>query len=85
MAKMSDFLVKYMPVAEMKNIALLYGGTSSERDISLLSGKNVGEALASRGYNVTYIDPKQNEDMDKLRNEKFDIAYIALFMAFLLA
>ena len=78
MAKMSDFLVKYMSVAEMKNIALLYGGTSSERDISLLSGKNVGEALASRGYNVTYIDPKQNEDMDKLRNEKFDIAYIAL-------
>ena len=78
MAKMRDFLVKYMPVAEMKNIALLYGGTSSERDISLLSGKNVGEALTSRGYNVTYIDPKQNEDMDKLRNEKFDIAYIAL-------
>lgn len=78
MAKMVSFLVKYMPVTDKKNIALLYGGTSSEREISILSGKNVGEALENRGFNVVYIDPKQNEDMEKLRSEKFDAAYIAL-------
>lgn len=61
-----------------KNIALLYGGISSERDISLLSGKSVGEALARNGHHVTYIDPKIATDMEKLRNQKFDIAYIAL-------
>lgn len=64
--------------SKRKNIALLYGGSSSEREISILSGKNVGEALSSRGYNVTYIDPINPEDMEKLRSGNFDIAYIAL-------
>ena len=78
MAKINSFLVKYIPVADKKNIALLYGGTSSERDISILSGKNVGEALEGLGYNISYIDPKSTEDMEKLQTEKFDLAYIAL-------
>lgn len=61
-----------------KNIALLYGGSSSEREISILSGKNVGEALESLGYNVVYIDPSKPEDMEKLNSQSFDLAYIAL-------
>ena len=61
-----------------KNIALLYGGSSSEREISILSGKNVGEALESRGYKVVYIDPSKPEDMEKLKSQSFDVAYIAL-------
>lgn len=60
------------------NIALLYGGTSSERDISIQSGKNVGESLKKSGHNVTYIDPKNETDLDKLGSEKFDVAFIAL-------
>ena len=40
----------------MKKIAVFMGGTSSEREISLASGKNVAEALASLGkYEVVPI------------------------------
>ena len=41
----------------MKKIAVLMGGTSSEREVSLASGRNVAEALASLGtYEVVSID-----------------------------
>lgn len=75
---MHCFLVEYHAMNNAKNIALLYGGTSSEREISLLSGKNVGEALASRGHKVVYIDTKNASDMEILKKGPFDIAYIAL-------
>jgi D-alanine-D-alanine ligase len=38
-------------------IVVLYGGTSAERDISLVSGRAVGLALAGRGHDVLLIDP----------------------------
>jgi len=38
-------------------IALLCGGISPERDISLASGNNVARALRSKGYDVCVIDP----------------------------
>jgi D-alanine-D-alanine ligase len=41
----------------MEKIAVLMGGTSNEREISLQSGKNVADALASLGkYDVTAVD-----------------------------
>lgn len=40
------------------NIALLSGGVSSEREISLSSGDQVLEALDKKKYNVTRYDPK---------------------------
>lgn len=39
-----------------RNIALLMGGWSAERDVSLSSGKECAAALAARGYNVRTID-----------------------------
>lgn len=63
---------------DKKKIALLYGGKSSERDISLMSGQNVGESLAKSGHSITYIDTKNEEDLKKLLNESFDLAFIAL-------
>ncbi|MGM8213994.1 D-alanine--D-alanine ligase family protein [Bacillaceae bacterium W0354] len=38
------------------NIAVLYGGTSKERDVSLSSGKGIINALKNLGHNVTPID-----------------------------
>lgn len=38
-------------------IVVLYGGTSAERDISLVSGRAVGLALAGRGHDVLLVDP----------------------------
>ena len=41
----------------MSNVLVIYGGNSAERDISLISGTNVGEALIRAGHTVTYFDP----------------------------
>lgn len=40
-------------------IAVLLGGTSAEREVSLNSGKAVLDALVSQGYNAYPIDPKE--------------------------
>src|SRR6266849_6722505 len=39
-----------------KHVAVLMGGWSAEREISLLSGKACAEALSRLGYRVTRID-----------------------------
>lgn len=61
----------------MKRIAVLMGGTSSEREISLLSGKNVADALSSLGkYEVISVDITDNT-LDAMPKD-IDAAYIAL-------
>jgi D-alanine-D-alanine ligase len=59
-------------------IGVLYGGMSSEREVSLRSGKNCYEALQRLGYkNVELIDVDKN--IAKILVEKnIEIAYIAL-------
>ena len=39
-----------------KRVALLMGGWSNERPVSLASGKECGQALRNAGYDVTDID-----------------------------
>ncbi len=39
-----------------KHVAVLMGGWSAEREVSLASGKAVAEALAARGYVVDTVD-----------------------------
>src|SRR3712207_2387164 len=39
-----------------KHVAILYGGRSSEREVSLNSGRACCKALESQGYKVTPID-----------------------------
>ncbi|AFN36350.1 D-alanine--D-alanine ligase [Taylorella equigenitalis] len=56
-------------------IAVLYGGNSAEREVSLMSGHGVGNALKSRGYNIELFDIA-NRDLLELKN--FDLAFIAL-------
>ena len=61
----------------MKRIAVLMGGTSSEREVSLMSGKNVAEALKSLGkYDVIPVDVKA-DTLDAMP-KNIDAAYIAL-------
>ena len=61
----------------MKKIAVLMGGTSSEREVSLMSGKNVAEALVSLGeYDVVPVDVK-DDTLDAMPKD-VDAAYIAL-------
>ena len=40
----------------MQHVAVLMGGWSAEREVSLASGKACANALESQGYRVTRID-----------------------------
>jgi len=59
-------------------VALLMGGVSSEREVSLKSGNQVYEALDKEKYNVVRYDPK--EDLPKLIVDapKIDVALVIL-------
>ena len=58
-------------------VAVLMGGPSAEREISLISGKAVLEALRSKGVDAHAFDPKEREIFE-LRREGFARAFIAL-------
>jgi len=58
-------------------IAVLYGGDSSERDISLETGEAVIAALDERGHYVRPIDVR-NRDLAELDRFDCDLAFIAL-------
>lgn len=59
-------------------VALLCGGISGERAVSLVSGKSVEEALTEAGFNVVMLDPAKKEDLRVLVEESFDVAFLAL-------
>ena len=44
-------------------VALLAGGTSGEREISLASGKGAGEALREAGFIVQELDPAKKDHL----------------------
>lgn len=60
------------------NLALLAGGNSSEREISLFGATQVLEALDKAKYNITQYDPKT--DLPRLVNDaaKIDVALIIM-------
>ena len=39
-----------------KHVAVMMGGWSAEREVSLVTGTDVAKALAERGYRVSTID-----------------------------
>lgn len=61
-----------------QKIALIYGGISSERDVSLSSGQQVFDALDKTKYEITHYDPKM--DLTKLAADatQIDAALIIL-------
>lgn len=60
-------------------IAVLAGGTSDEREISLASGKNVVHALTEAGYgSVELIDPAAPTFLEHITGDRWDAAFIAL-------
>lgn len=59
-------------------VALLAGGTSGEREISLASGKGAGEALRTAGFEVVELDPAEKNDLRRLIDEPFDVAFLCL-------
>jgi D-alanine-D-alanine ligase len=64
------------PVA-MGKVAVLFGGTSAERDISLMSGTGVLAALQAAGVDAHAFDPAERP-LEDLRKEGFQRCFIAL-------
>jgi D-alanine-D-alanine ligase len=58
-------------------VAVLMGGTSAEREISLMSGNGVLKALRSKGVDAHPFDPKERDLFD-LKRESFARCFIAL-------
>jgi D-alanine-D-alanine ligase len=63
--------------AEFGKVAVLMGGDSTEREISLLSGNAVLAALKRRGVDAQAFDPAETPVQD-LAAHRFDRAWIAL-------
>lgn len=59
-------------------VALLAGGTSGERKISLASGDGAGAALQEAGFEVDRFDPASKEDLKRLIDGNYDIAFLCL-------
>ncbi len=64
-------------VASLGKVGVLLGGKSGEREISLMSGKGVLEALLSKGVNAHAFDPAERSISD-LAEQQFDRVFIAL-------
>jgi D-alanine-D-alanine ligase len=60
------------------NIAVIYGGLSSEREVSIKTGINMVNALRKKGYKADGIIINNKEDYLKLLNEEYDIIFIGL-------
>lgn len=64
-------------IASLGKVGVLLGGKSGEREISLMSGKGVLEALLSKGVNAHAFDPAEGSISD-LAEQQFDRVFIAL-------
>jgi D-alanine-D-alanine ligase len=75
----TTYPVKEVTVSQLQqeNVAVLYGGNSAEREVSLNSGRAVAEGLKRAGMTVELIDTKIIT-LDELKSRKIDRAFIAL-------
>lgn len=60
-----------------RKVAVLYGGRSAERDVSLMSGQAVYDALIKQGVNAYLFDTGKHS-LSELVEKAFDAAFIAL-------
>jgi D-alanine-D-alanine ligase len=63
--------------SQFGKVAVLLGGHSAEREVSLMSGRGVLEALRSRGVDAHAFDPAER-DLGELKRENFARCFIAL-------
>jgi D-alanine-D-alanine ligase len=63
--------------ASLGKVAVLFGGTSAERDVSIMSGTGVLKALQEAGVNAFAFDPAQRP-LHELKAEGVDRCFIAL-------
>lgn len=66
------------PASEFGRVAVLMGGWSSERAVSLKSGAAVHQALLARGVDAVAIDVQRETIIEQLQSGSFDSAFIIL-------
>ena len=59
-------------------VALLYGGKSSEREISILSAQSTAEGLREQGFEVIEIDTAQPHYIEQLESTAPDVVFNCL-------
>ena len=62
---------------QLGKVAVLMGGASAEREVSLMSGQGVLQALTSQGVDAHAFDPALR-DLSELKRDGFDRCFIAL-------
>ena len=62
---------------EFGKVAVLMGGQSGEREVSLMSGQGVLDALRARGVDAHAFDPAE-QPMDEIKRQGFARCFIAL-------
>lgn len=73
----ADSLKSQLPVSAFGRVAVLYGGKSAEREVSLKSGSAVLSALQAAGVDAFGIDVG-DDFLQRLNSEKIDRAFIVL-------
>jgi D-alanine-D-alanine ligase len=66
-----------MNPGDFGKVAVLMGGHSAEREVSLMSGGGVLQALLSRGVDAHAFDPAER-DLSELKRDGFQRCFIAL-------
>ena len=62
-------------VKDYGRVAVLCGGCSTEREVSLVSGRDVHEGLRRAGVDATYLDVEHTRDIVKSVRD-FDAVFI---------
>ena len=73
----ADLLKSQLPVSAFGRVAVLFGGKSAEREVSLKSGNAVLQALQAAGVDAFGIDVG-DDFLQRLLAEKIDRAFIVL-------
>lgn len=62
----------------MTRVAILAGGRSPEREVSLRSGHRVASALQARGHDTVFLDPAEGPFVENVSTAMVSACYIAL-------
>ncbi|UXH77308.1 D-alanine--D-alanine ligase [Roseateles amylovorans] len=72
-----DLNMDRISVSALGKVAVLFGGDSAERDVSLMSGDGVLAALRAQGVDAHAFDPSKRP-LQALKDEGFQRVFIAL-------
>ncbi len=75
--EISSNVAEKLAQLKQEKIAVLYGGNSAEREVSLNSGQAIANGLIQAGFNVVLLDTK-TVPLTELVIEKIDRVFIAL-------